>query len=605
MKFAWCFFLVFADVALGCSNLIVTPGASQTGSTIYSYAADSAGLYGTLDRYVAKKNIPKGTMRKTYDWDSGVYLGEIPEAEETYDVIGNMNEYQLTIGETTFGGVEVCMGQTTALIDYGTLIILGLQRAKTAREAITVMTDLVAKYGYYSEGESFTLTDPKEAWIMEMIGKGPGETGAVWVARQVPDGHITAHANQSRIRFLEDGDLYAKDVIDFAISKGLYSTSSGAAFSFADAYDPINFIGCRAAEARVWSYFSVWAEDRDFEAKYADYASGKDQSNRMPWSVPVRGKLVVQDLMTAMRNDFTGTILDMTKDVGAGSWLAKYRDRPLTWTGPDNAQYVNERAIGTQQTGWHFVSEMRSWLPDHLGVCFWFAPDDTRFSTHIPFYPYADIPKALMSTTGAITDFTFDSLFWRNNLVSNRVYPQWEILAPVVTESITKLEDEFLRHQAVMEKLAATKSKEDASKMLSEMSAKKVDMVMGSQMKLWKYLTVTWRDGVKIDPPSPGHDHGGDIMGGGVGNVIQGSGIGDNQWPESWRFRIANETGDHFKVVDNKEKLSLYSSEGQWDDNVARKLRAVEGDRSYSSKFLSKNPIGQPQVEGEGNIIIS
>lgn len=295
------------STALACTNLIVTPGASADGSTIYSYAADSAGLYGTIDRYPARKNIPDGTKRKIYDWDSGKYLGEIDEAKETYDVTGNMNEFQLVIGETTFGGLpQLCKGQKNAVIDYGTLIVLGLQRSKTAKEAIKVMTDLVAKYGYASEGESFTIADKKEVWILELIGKADldkeNPLGAVWVAQKVPDGHITSHANQARIRYFpenyedESNFIYAKDVKSFALKNKLWDGKSE--FSFSDIYDPVTFVGVRAGEARVWSFLSKFSNISGFEAKYYEYASGKMywQKERMPWSTGVKEKLSVKDV---------------------------------------------------------------------------------------------------------------------------------------------------------------------------------------------------------------------------------------------------------------------------------------------------------------------
>jgi dipeptidase len=431
-----CLACVFIAQVDACTNLIVTPGASVDGSTIYSYSADSAALYGTLDRLPGKKNISAGATKKIYDWDSGVYLGEIEEAEETYDVIGNMNEHQLTIGETTFGGVEaLTKGQAGAVMDYGNLIWTTLQRAKTVPEAITVMADLVARYGYASEGESFTLADPREAWIMEMIGKGQGDKGAVWMAVRIPDGHVSAHANQARIPFVDMSKpdvsvaRWSSDVVDFAISKKLYDPAKGIPFAFSDVYDPLTFSGARNGEARVWSFFSKVTSIPGFEDEHLEYASGSRLSPRMPLSVPVKEKLRVHDIMMYMRDHYDNTALNMTSDIGSGAWAAKFRDRPLTWTFQGES-YVNERTIGTQQTSWHFVANMRHWLPPHIGGVFWFGVDDASFSVHIPFYSFAEVPPELKTGTGSISDVRLDSLFWLSDLVANKVFSKNQTLNP-------------------------------------------------------------------------------------------------------------------------------------------------------------------------------
>ena len=410
-----------------CTNLIVTPGASIDGSTIYAYSADSAALYGTLDRLPGKKNIPPGTKKKIWDWDSGVFLGEIDEVGETFDVIGNMNEHQLTIGETTFGGVEILtQGQEGAVMDYGNLIWTALQRARTVPEAITIMTDLVSRYGYASEGESFTLTDPREAWVMELIGKGQGEKGAVWMAVRIPDGHVAAHANQARIPFVDmtkkdtNSARWAPDVVEFAIARKLYDPSKGIPFSFSDVYDPVTFSGARNGEARVWSFFSKVTSIPNFQSTFEAYATGSQLSPRMPLHVPVEDKQSVHDIMMHMRDHYDGTVLNMTGDVGAGAWAAKFRDRPLTWTYGEHF-YVNERSIGTQQSAWHFVANMRPWLPDHIGGVFWFGVDDATFSVHLPFYTFAEVPVSLRTGTGSITDVDLEAQFWLNDMVSNKV----------------------------------------------------------------------------------------------------------------------------------------------------------------------------------------
>mmetsp|Transcript_10679 Transcript_10679/g.25451 ORF Transcript_10679/g.25451 Transcript_10679/m.25451 type:complete len:619 (+) Transcript_10679:25-1881(+) len=547
-----------------CTNLIVTPGASADGSTIYSYSADSAALYGTLDRTPGRKNIPGGTMKKIWDWDSGLYLGQIEEVGETFDVIGNMNEHQLTIGETTFGGVEeLCQGQKGAVMDYGSLIWTTLQRAKTVPEAISVMADLVARYGYASEGESFTLTDPREAWVMELIGKGQGEKGAVWMAVKIPDGHVAAHANQARIPHVDmttaDDSVarWAPDVVDFAVKKKLYDPSKGVPFSFSDVYDPITFSGARNGEARVWSFFSKVTSIPNFEATYEAYALGSQASPRMPLHVPVKKKLTVHDIMMHMRDHYEDTALNMTSDVGAGPWAAKFRDRPLTWKyGKEN--YVNERSIGTQQTAWHFVANMRQWLPDPVGGVFWFGVDDATFSVHIPFYARAAVPKALRTGTGGILDLDLDSLFWLNDMVANKVYSKWEILAPIVAARVWELEKEFLARQPEVEAQALALWKQSqlqgasdpgasASKHLSKHSAELTKNVQKKWLQLWKHLHVTFRDGVKVLGTTPGHDHGGKERGGPVADMEDGSGVGNGEWRDAWKKEIVDQAGDHFR----------------------------------------------------------
>jgi len=556
--------------ALGCSNLIVTPGASKQGSTIYSYSADSAGLYGTIDRYPRRENIPEGTMRKIYDWDSGKYLGSIPEVETTYDVVGNMNEYQLTIGETTFGGLESLAG-TEGLIDYGTLIVLGLQRSRTAREAIIVMTGLVDTYGYASAGESFTIADPHEVFVMELTGKGKGHKGAVWVAKRVPDGHVTAHANQARITTFLEQDLtenekktmkadifYSPDVVTFAVEKGLYDPSKKIPFSFSEVYDPITFSGARYGEARVYSFFTKVTSLPGFKQHFQDYALGNDVTHRMPWSVPVKEKLEVVDLMMLMKDHHDHTVLNMTSDVGSASWNNKFRDRPIHWE-YKGEHYVNERTIGTQQSSWSFVSEMRGDMPDRVGVCLWWGPDDASFSVLLPFYPFTDIPKSVQTKTGAINEFTFESQFWLNNIVANKVYHQWSTIAPIVQKKLWQLQHKFLNSQIAIESLALRKLSHKAktknievSKFLSDQTSMKAKLLKETWTKLWMDLVVHYRDGVYVGQPKKGADHGGDIMGGPCAPVTE------TEWRDEWKKAIVDQAGDHFRVRKNVRPASKY-----------------------------------------------
>jgi len=571
-----------------CSNIIVTPGASKNRSTIYAYSADSAGLYGTIDRYPRQENVPVGTMRKIWDWDSGLYIGSIPEARTTYDVVGNMNEYMLTIGETTFGGLESLMG-TEGLIDYGTLIILGLQRSKTAREALKVMTDLVATYGYASEGESFTIADKNEVFVLEMTGKGKGYKGAVWVGKKVPDGHVLAHANQARITTFLEKDLlegekasdifYSEDVVSFAIEKGLYDPKSKVPFSFSDVYDPLTFGGARYGEARVYSFFTKVTSIPDFKAKFEQYALGNDLSVRMPWSVPVTAKLDVRDVMKHMKDHHDGTSLNMQHDVGSGSWNAKFRDRPIHWDYKGD-KYVNERTIGTQQSAWSFVSEMRQNMPNHVGICFWWGPDDATFSVLVPFYPFSNIPVSLRTKTGAIDQFTFDSQFWINNVVANKVYHQWEMLSPIVEEELWKLQDQFLDSQKDIESAALQKSADGsrnsqmaASRFLSDQTEEKAALLKDKWLMLWMKLVVHYRDGVVVGYPKKGHDHGGEIFGGAVAECKE------VQWRDAWKKAIVDQAGDHFRIKNTVKQASEFKNRVLTEKNTNFSKKVARNER--------------------------
>jgi len=586
--------------ALACTNLMVTPGASKDGSVIYSYAADSSALYGTLDKYPGRKNIPEGTMKVIWDWDSGKKIGEIPEPVETYEVVGNMNEFQVTIGETTFGGLEQLWnkGQPGAIMDYGNLIWTTLQRSKTAQEAIAMMDTLTKEYGYVSEGESFTIADPNEVWVVEMIGRGDLGFGAVWVAKKVPDGHIHAHANQARITTLieeENGKtmMWSEDVVQFAVDNGFYDPNDGP-FSFSDVYAPMNFVAARAGEARVWSFFSKWSNIEGFEEMYYDYAGGWNLTNRMPWSVEPRAKLEVRDIMNMMRDHNDNTKLDMISDIGAGRWKNAFRERPLTWHGPgrlNKKEYINERTIGTQQTGWHFVANMRNWLPNHIGGVFWFGVDDITFSPHIPFYPYSKIPKALATGTGSITKFTFESMFWMNNLVANRAYTQWMVVAPIIQAKLNELEDNFFAVQPAHEAIALNSSQIVASQFLSTQSNRLTNLAMETWMELWIHLSVVYRDGVKIEANEPGTDHGGNQMGGETGKVTYGTGIGNGEWPDDWKQHIIDDTGDHFLVAQPAEGSMSTLTRFKHKQQLRRTSHYMQGKGKYYEDIESLNPI--------------
>ena len=411
---------------LACTNFIVGKAASKDGSVMVSYSADSYGMFGELYHYPAAVH-PKGAMRAIHEWDTGKYLGQIKEAQQTYNVIGNMNEYQVTIGETTFGGREELV-DTTGIMDYGSLIYVTLQRSRTAKEAIKVMTDLVKEYGYYSSGESFSIADPNEAWILEMIGKGPGVKGAVWVAVRIPDDCIAAHANQSRIHHfpLDDKDncIYSPDVISFAREKG-YFDGLNKDFSFADAYCPLDFGGLRACEARVWSFYNMF--NKSVGTAYLPYIQGKS-NEPMPLYIKPTNKVSVRDIQQAMRDHYENTPLDITNDMGATAFQMPYRLSPLTFE-VDGQKYFNERPISTQQSAFTFVAQMRSTMPDAVGGVLWFGTDDANMTVFAPVYCCTNrLPACYTSEVADCVTFSWDSAFWIYNWVADMIRPRYSLM---------------------------------------------------------------------------------------------------------------------------------------------------------------------------------
>lgn len=517
-----------APAALACTSMLVTKGASSDGSTFITYAADSHELYGELYYTPARRN-PPGALRDIIEWDTGKFLGRIKEAPITYTVVGNMNEHQLSISESTFTGRKELEGPA-GIVDYGSLIYIALERSKTAREAIKVMTDLVAEYGYASTGESFSIADPKEAWILEMIGKGAGQKGAVWVARRLPDGYISAHANQARIRQfpLNDAEnvLYSKDVISFAREKGWFK-GADKDFSFADTYHPLDFEGTRFAEARVWSILRRAAPTAKLGA---DYVDGSAPDKRLPLWVKPDQKLAVQDVMGLMRDHFEGTPLDMTKDVGAGPYAVPYRWRPMTWE-VDGKKYLHERAISTQQTGFSFVAQMRSWMPGPVGGVLWFGVDDTFTTVYTPMYAgIRTAPKNLAQGVASRGEFSWDSSFWVFNWVSNQAYSRWSDMIVDVQKAQGELEGQFLADQADIEKAALElykTSPEQARTYLTEYSTQQGDKVHGRWRKLGEQLLVKYIDG----------------------NVRDEMGkVNHPKYPDSWYRHIVKDTGSRLAL---------------------------------------------------------
>lgn len=481
--------------ALACTNLIVGPKASADGSSIVSYSADSYSLFGELYHYPAMKHA-KGTMREVYEWDTHKYLGKIEEARETYNVIGNMNEFQLTIAETTFGGRPE-LQDSTGIIDYGSLIYIGLQRSRTAREAIKVMTDLVQQYGYYSSGESFTIADPTEVWVMEMIGKGPGIRGAVWVAVRIPDDCISAHANQARIHQFPMDDkencVYASDVVSFAREKG-YFNGLNKDFSFANAYAPLDFGARRYCEARVWSYYNMFT---DMGSSYLSYIQGQEGSVPMPLYVKPSRKLSVRDIQHAMRDHYEGTPLDITKDLGAGACAMPYRPSPLEFE-VNGQKYFNERPISTQQTGFVFVAQMRSNLPDAIGGVLWFGMDDANMTVFTPIYCCTNqLPKCYNGKGLDLVTFSWEHSFWVFNWVANMVYPRYSQMIDDVREAQVRIENSFAISQSGIEEAAQklyTTNKDEAEKFLTNYSVMMAQATHDDWKRLGEYLLVKYND---------------------------------------------------------------------------------------------------------------
>lgn len=532
-------FTAFSISSTACSNLIVGRNASVDGSVMVSYNADSYGCYGVMQHYPAAFH-PKGSMRKIYDWESDKYHGQIEEATQTYNVVGNINEYQVTIGETTFGGREELL-DTTSILDYGSLIYIALQRSRTAREAIHVMTSLVDKYGYASEGESFSIADPKEAWIMEMVGKGPGGKGAVWVAVRIPDDCISGHANQSRIRkFLQydkNDCLYAKDVIAFARKKS-YFKGKDKDFDFAAAYCPLNFEGARICEARVWSFFRAWADGMD---KYKDFVSGFHlDAEPMPLFVKPNRKLSVHDVETAMRNHFEGTDFAMTDDAGAGAYSSPYRPRPLFWQ-YNKKKYFNERPISTQQTSFTFVAQMRTFLPNAVGGVIWFGNDDANMVAFTPVYCCStEAPACYTKKYGDDVTFSLKSAFWVCNWVSNMVYPKYWLMFGDVQKMRDTLDSTYFKNQSAVESKAQSLyavHPAQAIEYLTNYSVETANSMLEHWIKLGEFLIVKYNDMV-IKPEKNGIFQ---RTPEGLGAPVKNMG-----YPENTNQRIIKETGNKF-----------------------------------------------------------
>jgi len=534
-KFLTITFLILAVMAvqsIACTNFLITKGASETGSTMITYAADAHVLYGELYYTPAADHLP-GEMLDVHEWDTGDYLGQIKQVPHTYSVVGNMNEHQLSIGETTWGGRKE-LRDNKAIIDYGSLMYITLQRAKTAREAVKVMADLVEEYGYYSSGESFSIADPNEVWIMEMISKGPEKKGAVWVARKVPDGYVSGHANQARIRQFPLNDkkntMYEKDVIKLARDMGWFD-GKDKDFSFADTYAPLDYGALRFCEARVYAMFNRIAPSKKMSM---DYVKAVEGAKPMPLWIKPDEKLNARDVQELMRDHFEGTDFDMTKDIGAGPYNLPYRWRGLTWD-VDSVKYCNERATSTQQTGFSFVAEARSWLPNPIGGILWFSVDDTYSTVYVPMYCGINkVPHAFAVGTGDFDTFTWESAFWVFNFVSNYTYSRYSDMIQDVQKVQRELEGRFASEVKNVD-AAAVKLYEDSPQQaidyLTNYSCERGQYTVKRWKKLGEFLIYKYLDGNVKD------EHGK---------------VTHPGYPKSWYEKVVKETGDHFQMKEVK-----------------------------------------------------
>ncbi|MDR1652904.1 MAG: C69 family dipeptidase [Prevotellaceae bacterium] len=493
------FLVAFSLSGIACTNFLVGKKASADGSTMISYSADSYWLYGALYHY-PRASYGKEAMLKVYDWDSGNYLGEIRQAAQTCNVVGNMNEYQVSIGETTFGGRHELV-DTTGIIDYGSLIYIALQRSKSAREAIKIMTSLVDEYGYCSEGESFSIADPNEVWIMEMVGKGAGSKGAVWAAIRIPEDCVSAHANQARITKIPFGDkqncMYSRDVVDFARKKG-YFYGKDSDFSFSDSYNPLDYEGLRFCEARVWAFFN--ALNPKIGDKFYSYINA-DTRERMPLYIKPDSLVTINKMKNLMRNHYEDTPLDMTTGAGSGPFGTPFRYSPLTYK-VDRVAYFHERPIATQQTGFTFVAQMRNWLPNEIGGILWFGVDDASTGIYVPMYCCLNIvPPCFNGKTANLFEFSWNSAFWVNNWVASMVYNRWSVLYPELQKQQNDwdIKFEFDVKGKDNEALAMIKrgdSAKDIVQMLTQFSYEQAQFATSAWKQLGEKFMIKYLDGV-------------------------------------------------------------------------------------------------------------
>ena len=574
----------FAQHVSSCTNVLITPSASTDGSTMIAYNADSGQLQGMLYHYppTDNSNSTQLPMRQVYNWDTGVYLGEITEAVYTYNVVGNTNEYGLVIAETTFGGVDILSNskytQKKGTIDYGSLIYITLQRSKTAKEAIHTMSALMDEYGYVSEGESFSIADREgDVWVMEVIGRGEHKVGAVWVAVKIPDGMIAAHSNQARITTFPKNDpdncLYADDVISLAKELGLYeaklSDPEDLEFSFSDVYNPVSFMGARASDARTWSIFSLLAKDTTFEKTFEDYAIGKNLTNRMPLYIEPHSKLSFENIMSVMSNHYENTALSFDNDVGAGQYKAPYRPRPLTWSHND-ILYHNERAVATQQTGWNFIAQIRLNKPAPISSLLWFAVDDSSTSPRYPVYGCSRNVSVAYEGKGTqdgvpspLLSFDMQKAFWIQNMVSNFVYSRWADAYPFLQNKLATVHVHFKKEvQIIDEQLMAVYDPNDLSWTIdhaTRFSVEAGDWLHKEWTAFYGQLFAKYRDYFIIEEDQ--------------NDPVCNCKVNENGFSDDWKATIVEETGDHYKCLDPDTVPDFLGTNNDEEVNEMKLLR--------------------------------
>lgn len=529
-----------------CTNVIITKGASADGSCMVTYAADSHQLYGELYFHPAA-NWPVGSKLDVYDWDSGYYRGKIAQVPHTFQTVGNMNEHQLIIMETTFGGREG-LSNKDGIIDYGSLIYITLQRARTAREAIRTFDELVQTYGYCSEGETFSIVDKDECWIFEIVGKGE-QKGAVWVAVRIPDGMISAHANQSRIHHFPLNDpencLYTPDVISFAREKGFFN-GKDEDFSFCDAYCPADWGALRGCEARVWSAFRLLGGSNFDDAKYLDFASGENPANKMPLCIRPEKKVSVKALADVMRDHYEGTAFDFSEEAGAGVSRVPYRWRPMSFE-LDGKEYMFERAIATQQTGFWYLGQARSWLPDEVGGVLWFGVDDAATSALTPIYTcISQVPECFREGNGSMLEYSPTSAFWLFNRVAQFSYLFYDRAEPEIRAAADCYENENVKlvaeQDAMALKMLEGGNRGQAVRMLTEFCARRSQTLFNTWNDLSNYLLVKYMDGnVKRQ------NEDGSFQDNGSGKPIPASPI-HPKFRERWLRAVVKDHGDVMEV---------------------------------------------------------
>ena len=567
---AWLFIFTFSlSNSFACTNFIVTKGASKDGSVMITYAADSHTRYGAIAFYPASDHLP-GSWCEVFHYESDKLMGTIPEVPHTYSVVQFMNEHQVAIGETTFGGIDSLASQPGAILDYGSLMRIGLQRSKSAREMIRVMTELVDEFGYATGGESFSISDKNEAWIMELIGKGKYEKGAVWVARLIPDGYVCGHANQARITtfpFQKNNNwndskqtvYHSADVISFARKLGYYK-GDDQSFSFSDVYNPLKFGGARFCDARVWSFFrNVSQEIRD-NMDYTAYVTGKfahgsklaDQSpnpngyvsNRLPLWVKPDSPIALKDMMARMRDHYEDTPLDMRNDLGAGPYKSPYRWRPMEFE-VDSVMYLNERAVATQQTGYSFVAQSRAGLPDAFGGIFWFGVDDADGCVYAPMYcGISRIPESYAVGNGSMISWSETSAYWTFSQVNNWVYSRYNVIHPEIEKRQSVYERQFVAETTELDQKAAEIFKGDAkaaTEYITNYSVSTGDKLVADWKNFYRYLFMKYHDGnIKVTE----------------GDHLQENGFGKNVpkkplqpgYGKEWERIMIQGTGDRLKI---------------------------------------------------------